>query len=286
MNTTRLAVGLGFAMLCCGVSAPAQGASSRSRPPLLRSVVRYTVPGSDSVEIYHHLQFVRADSIDVVRRVPEYAAIQRLEAEYGTEVHAVYARERKPERYRLLQPLGAPVAWTYIAELRGAPAPRYLSPQAACFWLGGLWVLPEHWPLASDQVESTVTFLWPRGWAGFVPWPTPEGYARMDPAQGAEFVATGNWRATEQEVTTATGQCDLVVCVTGEWPVPDAAWVEFAGEMAKTMRDRRRALICVAPHPTAHVWRAVSSCLVLVPTDSASVARVLSRDVDVVWLEN
>jgi hypothetical protein len=272
---------------------PLAAAGGRAAPPLLRNVVRYPEPASRTISVYHSLQHVRGDSLDLVRHSPAYARVSRLEAHVVTETHAVYARQADPERYRIRLLPGAPTDWTFDAELgAGADAPCALGPDYVCVWLGAALVLPEHLPAAQGAPVVTLMVDVPPGWPTFLPWQSQGGAAAVDlDGVARDFVAAGAWRTYGRMLDGTTPACSLVTCIAGDWPVSDEAWEKLALAIHKPAPGHERALVCIAPLPAgstaqpppapkARLWRAAASTLLLCPADPDAVNRTLSLDVE------
>jgi hypothetical protein len=260
-------------------------------PPLLRNVIHYPVPASRTVNVYHSLQHVRGDSLDLVRSAPAHARVGRLEAQVVTETHAVYPRGTDPQRYRVRLLRGAPTDWTFDAALEVGPdAANAVGPDYVCVWLGGVLALPERLPAAQGAPAVTLALDVPRPWPTFLPWPSERGAARVELADVPhDFVAAGAWRTYGQMLEGVAPACSLVTCIAGSWPVPDEAWQSLALAISTPGPQRQRALVCIAPMPSdstgarpdrARLWRGAASVLLLCPVDPEVVTRALSRDVD------
>ena len=272
---------------------PLGAASVRAAPPLLRNVVRYPEPASRTISVYHSLQHVHGDSLDLVRHSPAHARVSRLEAHVVTETHAVYPRQVDPERYRIRLLPGAPTDWTFDAELgAGADAPCALGPDYVCIWLGAVLVLPERLPSAQGAPTVTLAFNAAPQWPTFLPWPSEGGAARVDlDGVSRDFVAAGAWRTYGRMLDGTTPACSLVTCIAGDWPVSDEAWEKLALAVQRPAPGRERALVCIAPMPAgssantpsapkARLWRAAASALVVCPADPDVVIRTLSLEVE------
>ena len=289
--TGRLCTGWLVAVVLC---LPVGAVSVRAAPPLLRNVVRYPDPASRTISVYHSLQRVRGDSLDLVRHSPAHARVSRLEAHVVTETHAVYPRQADPERYRIRLLPGAPTDWTFDAELvAGADAPCALGPDYVCVWLGAALVLPEHLPAAQGAPVVTLMLDAPPRWPTFLPWPSQRGAAHADlDGVWRDFVAAGAWRVYGQMLAGTSPACSLVTCIAGDWQVSDEAWEKLALAISTPAPKQERALVCIAPLPAgstsgaersppkARLWRGTASALVLCPADPDAVKRTLSLDVE------
>jgi hypothetical protein len=258
-------------IVACGV--PAWG-----EPPAPEYYARVAVAaaGATMLEVSGRVQFVPADSLDLVRTLPAAGRLPRLEAMLSAEAVVLHPREAARQFYRTLMPDRAPLGWSYELQLATAPGlPQVAGSDYLCAWMGGVLLAPQ---VPGHRDSSAVVRLFfgagSNDIPAYGPWPRHDGLfwpASLDDLVDG-FLALGNWRVSERVVASA---CTLQVAIAGTLPVTDEAWgARLSRDLAAQLPRGGRALVCVAPAPgDLAVHRARRSWLVLWPPSRAELPR-------------
>jgi hypothetical protein len=195
------------------------------------------------------VQYVRPDSLDLVRQRASTARVQRFEALVNAEQVVLHPIAADPERYRSVVPRGAPLQWSYEATLAAGP-PHARGDDWACVWLGSLLAAPMTPGTDTPAVESVLfaTSLRAERMIVAAPWPRRGGVYR--PGSLADltdsYIAYGALR--RRDLTVAGSACSLQVAVGGTLAVPDSIWFErLPGDLAPHLPKDGRALVAVVP---------------------------------------
>src|SRR5437660_8888333 len=95
-------------------------ADGPAQTPEVHITLIYETPGSRLCHVNSWVQFVKQDSIDLVRSRPQIASLPRLEVDASGEHLVLQPRGTDPEIYRCPVPQRAALLWSYDLQLANA----------------------------------------------------------------------------------------------------------------------------------------------------------------------